>query len=324
MHKFSILLGLLGSAFALTTPPQGALTVGGSGGQYSTVQAAVDALQNTTDRQTIFIWSGTYEEQVYVPKHLGPITIYGESQDDSSYHTNTVTLSFGLSQAFNLSNDLTATLRAHSPDFSLYNVNVENTYGQGSQAVAVSAYGTEQGYYGCKLTGFQDTLLTQRGKHYFVNTYIEGATDFIFGQYSAAWFEKCDLRVPAAKQGYVTASGRNTTNDGWYVINGGSVDAAPGENVTAGAYYLGRPWRNYARVVFQNVYLSEVINPAGWSIWSTSSPQTDHVTFAEFNNSGPGAANASRADFSEQLNTAVAITEVLGSNYTLWVDPNFL
>ncbi|EKG19760.1 Pectinesterase catalytic [Macrophomina phaseolina MS6] len=179
MHSSSILFSLFGSALALTSPPPGALTVGGSEGKFSTVQAAVDALQNTTARQSIFIYSGTYEEQVYIAKHNGPISIYGQASDDSSYHTNTVTLSFGLSQAFNLSNDLTATLRAHSPDFNLYNVNVENTYGKGSQAVAVSAYGTEQAYYGCKLTGFQDTLLTQRGRHYFVNTYIEGKEVFL-------------------------------------------------------------------------------------------------------------------------------------------------
>lgn len=172
-HSF-ILPSLLGSALALSAPPEGAITVGGSDGQFKTIQEAVDSLANSTSPQNIFVWSGVYPEQVYVSKHAGPINIYGYSENDSSYEANTVTLTSGLSQAFNLSNDLTATLRAHSPNFNVYNLNIANTYGEGSQAVAVSAQATNQGYYGCKLTGYQDTLLTHVGKHYFANTYIEG------------------------------------------------------------------------------------------------------------------------------------------------------
>ncbi|KAK0653671.1 Pectinesterase [Lasiodiplodia hormozganensis] len=325
-HSF-IIPSLLGSALALTAPPEGAITVGGSNGQFQTIQEAVDSLANSTSPQDIFVWSGVYEEQVYVSKHAGPINIYGYSENDSSYEANTVTITSGLSQAFNLSNDLTATLRAHSPNFNVYNLNIANTYGEGSQAVAVSAQATNQGYYGCKLTGYQDTLLAHVGKHYFANTYIEGATDFIFGMRSGAWFENCALRVPEpiGGTGWVTASGRQLADDGWYVINGGSVAGVDGANVTAGVYYLGRPWRSFARVVFQGVYLSEVINPAGWAIWSKSQNNTENVTFAEYGNTGPGAWNdATRAEFSEQLSAPVKIEEVLGANYTLWVDPKFL
>ncbi|KAL0253410.1 hypothetical protein SLS55_010389 [Diplodia seriata] len=153
-----------------------AITVGGSDGKFPTIQEAVNALSNTTKAQTIFIWPGVYEEQVYVSKHAGPISIVGYSANDTSYHANTVTLTSGLSQAFNLTNDLTATLRAHSPHFNVYNLNIANTYGEGSQAVAVSAMATHQAYYGCKMTGYQDTLLSHIGKHYIGNTYIEGTS----------------------------------------------------------------------------------------------------------------------------------------------------
>jgi pectin methylesterase-like acyl-CoA thioesterase len=52
----------------------------------------------------------------------------------------------------------------------------------------------------------------------------------------------------------------------WYVIDR-SLITGVNKNGTS---YLGRPWRNYARVVFQENYLDANINPAGWSIWSTS------------------------------------------------------
>lgn len=53
----------------------------------------------------------------------------------------------------------------------------------------------DSGYYGCSFYGFQDTLLANEGLQYYRNCLITGATDFIFGQRAAAWFEKCDIRV---------------------------------------------------------------------------------------------------------------------------------
>lgn len=53
---------------------------------------------------------------------------------------------------------------------------------------------------------------------------------------------------------------------------------------------MGRPWRDRARVVFQNTSLSAVINPAGWSVWSTSDVNTEFVYFREFKNTGTGAS----------------------------------
>jgi hypothetical protein len=85
------------------------------------------------------------------------------------------------------------------------------------------------------------------------------------------------------------ANGRDAdTNPSWYVINNSNVAAASGNTVANGAYYLGRPWRDYARVTFQNTALSAVINSAGWHIWSTATPNTDHVSYTEFANTDEG------------------------------------
>lgn len=109
--------------------------------------------------------------------------------------------------------------------------------------------------------------------------------DFIFGQTAQAWFDQIDIRTIAA--GCVTASGRAENNTSWYVINNSSV---MGINSTvdaeAGLNYLGRPWGAFARVTFQETYLSDVIAPAGWSVWSTSNNDNDtrisNVTFSEY------------------------------------------
>ncbi len=189
-----------------TRAPPGCLVVTKSplGGQYRSIQAAVNASSTlSAAEQCIWIDQGTYSEQVLVGARSAKLAIYGYTADTSSYAQNKVTITARRSQADGLDNDETATLRVKVSDFKLYNINVDNGHGRGSQAVALSAY-ADSGYYGCSFTGFQDTLLANVGFQLFSRCLIQGATDFIFGQHGAAWFENCDIRVLAAAKGYVT------------------------------------------------------------------------------------------------------------------------
>ncbi|EME88007.1 carbohydrate esterase family 8 protein [Pseudocercospora fijiensis CIRAD86] len=317
MKTFFALWPLLGIAAAAgrTSAPSGALVVGGNG-TYSTIQAAVDALStSSSEEQIIFIHPGTYKEQVYIDSLSGPLTIYGSTSDTSSYGSNEVIITAGESQETQSNNDLTATLRVHTSGFKLYNVDVVNSYGKGSQALALSAYAEHQGYYACSFTGYQDTILAQIGAQIYAQCYIEGATDFIFGQEGQAWFEGCDIGVLEASQGYITASGRDSSSSAsYYVINKSSVAAASGNTVSSGAYYLGRPWRQYARVAFQDTALSAVINSAGWSIWNSGDERTDNAVFGEYGNTGQGS-EGTRAAFATKLSEPVGIADVLGSDY---------
>lgn len=92
-----------------------------------------------------------------------------------------------------------------------------------------------------------------------------------------------------------------------------------------GAYYLGRPWRNFARVVFQKTELSKAINSAGWAIWNVGDDRTNQTSFAEYTNKGPGA-KGERASFSQELDKPIAIETVLGSGYgkAKYVDSRYL
>lgn len=55
----------------------------------------------------------------------------------------------------------------------MYNVNVKNTFGIGSQAIAISQYGNRVGLYGCAFVGFQDTILAESGAQVYLRGYIE-------------------------------------------------------------------------------------------------------------------------------------------------------
>lgn len=123
-----------------TSAPSGALVVG-SGKTYTKIQDAVDALStSSTTAQSIFIESGTYDEQVTVPSLESALTIYGYTTDTSSYSSNVVTISSGLGLSDVSNDDETATLRVHTENFKMYNINVKNTRGEGDIALALSAY----------------------------------------------------------------------------------------------------------------------------------------------------------------------------------------
>ncbi|KAH9809522.1 carbohydrate esterase family 8 protein [Teratosphaeria destructans] len=320
----------LAAARARTSAPPGALTVGPSG-TYSTIQDAVDALDtSSTKTQSIFIEPGTYEEQVVISVLDGPLIIYGYTEDTSSYAANVVTITASHALADTGSDDAAGTLRVETTNgFMLFNVNARNSYGHtasNGQALALAANKGNQGYYGCAFYGWQDTVLAQAGKQVYGKCYFEGVTDFIYGQHALAWFDRCDIRVLKAKIGYITASGRASDTDSYYVFNRATIAAAADNVVTSGSFYLGRPWRNYARVAFQFTTMTDVINGAGWHVWKKTDPRTDHVTLAEFNNTGVGS-KGTRAPFSEMLPKAIAIEDILGIDYkdqTTFVDTTYL
>jgi len=310
-----------------TTAPSGALVVAKSGGKYSKIQDAVDALStSSTSPQSIFIEAGVYDEQVYIPSRKASLSIYGYTKDTSSYEGNQVNITYGLGLNSVSTDDETATVRAWSSNFKMYNVNLINTRGQGSQALAVSASAGDQGYYACQFHGYQDTILAETGSQLYARSLIVGSTDFIFGQHATAWFSECDIRVLSASLGYVTASGRASSSDpSYYVLDHCTIDAFGGNSVDTGAYYLGRPWEDYARVAVQDTSMSSVINSKGWSVWGSSDPNTDHVSFGEYGNTGAGA-EGTRATFASKLSEPVAISSILGSGYASaeWVDTAYL
>ncbi|KAE9284839.1 hypothetical protein PF008_g27062 [Phytophthora fragariae] len=267
------LAGLASSALAFTPcsgpnariqPPVGATVVDASGthpGSFKTIAEAAAHLPNTTAtvEHTLFVYPGVYEEQVTITHAM--------AQKDVPA---TVTKN---------RNDATSTLLLKASDVKIYNLNVANTAGDVGQAIAAKVDGANYGIYACKFTGYQDTLYSNKGPELIAKSYINGAIDFVFGLYAKAWFESCDIEVIG--DGCITANGRNNdTNPSEYVFNKANVFGSG-----KGIGYLGRPWRPYASVVFQNSNISDVINSDGWQKWNGDN-NTTNVYFKEFNNTG--------------------------------------
>ncbi|KAF4043071.1 Pectinesterase [Phytophthora infestans] len=195
-------------------------------------------------------------------------------------------------------NQLVSTLLFKSKScVKVYNLNVANPTGKIKtlgQAVATYIDAPNYGFYACNFTGYQDTLCANKGRELFARSYIAGAVDFIFGLQSRAWFESCALE--SIGKGCVTANGNtNSSNLSEYVFNNAHVFSSNAS--MNGTAYLGRPWYPYARVVFQNSKLGDVINPQGWQQWNKDN-NTANVYFKEYNNRGPGASTDRRVALS--------------------------
>ncbi|KAG8721055.1 hypothetical protein FRC09_008559 [Ceratobasidium sp. 395] len=304
--KALVLLSFAISALSASSPPSGAITVG-PGGKYSTLTAALA----DTSSSVYFVYATSIKERVVITR--SGITIYGQTSNALTYSSNQVTIYNNIPASTAGSNEASATVSVKGADVKLYNLIISNTYGQGSQAIALSVAGTRFGGYGLKLTGYQDTFLANTGLQFVGKSYVSGATDFIFGG-ASLWLTGSTIETVG--NGWLTASSRSSEDATYYVIDKCNV-------IGTGTQYLGRPWHNYARVIVQNSSLGSQIQAAGWTQWSSSSPNTDHILFGEYNNSGAGAWKSGRASFATKLSAGVSMSAVFGGS-TSWVDSAYL
>ncbi|MDP4202932.1 MAG: pectinesterase family protein, partial [Bacteroidota bacterium] len=102
-----------------------------------------------------------------------------------------------------------------------------------------------------------------------------------------------------------TAASTNQGKKYGFVFNECKLTAAEGVNKA----YLGRPWRDYARVVYIHCSIGKHIAPAGWENWSKTT-RDKTAFYAEFENKGEGASTSQRVAWSHQL------TKKEAANYT--------
>jgi pectinesterase len=275
-------------ALALPLPAAEIVVARDGSGNFTSVQAAVDSVPaDNTKSVTIHIKPGVYTENITVPKEKPFLTMRG---DDAA---RTV-LTFHNSAANSGGTSKSASVYIWAADFTAENLTFENSFGVGSQAVALYVNADRATFRKCRLLGWQDTLYANGGRQLYQDCYIEGHVDFIFGN-ATALFEDCQIHSKG--QGYVTAQSRlvDTPSTG-YVFRHCRLTGA---NTGAGVY-LGRPWRPYARVVYIDCWLGEHIRPAGWDNWRNAENEKT-AWFAEYHSTGPGANSSARVGWSKQL-----------------------
>lgn len=270
------------------------LTVAADGsGDVRSVQEAVNRVpENNKKRFVIRIKPGVYAEQIRVPANKPYVSFIGERAENTR-----LTYKISNKEAGSTSAAYAVYIGAH--DFYAENITFENSFGKGSQAVAVLTEADRLIFKNCRFLGWQDTLYAKNGRQYFENCYIEGHVDFIFGQ-AAAVFENCVIHSKA--DGYITAPMRFAENEssGYVFIN----SKLTGENTEKGVF-LGRPWRAFGRTVFLNTEMGEHIRPEGWNNWGKAENEKT-AFFAEYDSKGAGAKTESRVKWMHQLSAEEA------------------
>ncbi|MHA6249322.1 pectinesterase family protein [Pontibacter sp. CAU 1760] len=275
-------------------------------GDFKTVQEAINAVPDfRKNPTTIFIKKGTYKEKLVLAASKTMVRFTGEdvlgtilTHDDYAAKKNRFGEEIGTTGS--------TSFYVFGDDFSAENLTFENSSGPVGQAVAVRVDGDKAMFTNCRFLGYQDTLYPhgEKSRQYYKNCYIEGTTDFIFG-WSTAVFEGCEIYCKAGGSYITAASTLADTPYGFVFLSCRITGNAP-----ANSYYLGRPWRPYAKTVFINTHLGKLIQPEGWHNWSK--PDAEKTSFyAEYNSSGPGAAPTKRVKWSHQL------TEAQAKEYTL-------
>ena len=262
-------------------------------GDYTTIQEAIDATKSFPPKRiTIFIKNGVYKEKVKVPAWNNKLSLIGESKE------NTIITNDDYFEKINRGRNstfFTYTLKVEADDFYAENLTIENTAGPVGQAVALHVEGNRCKFVNCNIKGNQDTLYAagQNSLQYYLNCYIEGTVDFIFGA-ATAYFENCTLH--SKSDSYVTAASTPEGKAFGYVFYKCKLTADNDINNV----YLGRPWRDYAKVAFIECEMDKHINPEGWKNWS-GTERNKTAYYAEYSNTGPGANTEKRVEWCHLL-----------------------
>lgn len=264
-------------------------------GDFVTVQEAINAVpDHRKQATTIFIKKGVYKEKLVLAGSKINVSFIGEdlqqtilTYDDYAQKKNKFGEDIGTSGS--------SSFYIYGDNFYAENITFQNSSGPVGQAVAVWVAGDRCHFKKCRFLGFQDTLYTygKGSSQFYEECYIEGTTDFIFGS-ATVLFKDCEIYC---KKGglFITAASTPDTSKYGYVFMDCKIAGDKGV-----AYYLGRPWRPYAKVVYIRCEMPEFIRPAGWDFWGKErNKQTAY--YAEYKNTGEGFKPSERVEWSHQL-----------------------
>jgi pectinesterase len=311
MFRRSLLLGLLAwlPLGALTPEPADARVDAADPKAFRDIQSAVNAApreRRSEKRWVIDVAPGRYAERVRIPREAGPMLLRGAGLERTKVVVD------------RNANDLDAAgqpvgtfessvFRVDADACEVQGLTIENSSQKVGQAVAVRLDGDRLIFRQCALLGRQDTLLVNKGRHYFDRCTIAGTVDFIFGA-ATAYFDRCDIRVLG--KGYVAAPAtpREQPYGLVFVDCGVGLEAEPGMQT-----YLARPWREHGAALYLRCRLGACIRKEGWDNWRN--PEREKTArFQEAESSGPGANAAARVQWAKPVGAAATVTpaKVLG------------
>jgi len=267
--------------------------------QYKTVQEAVMSVPAGSPQNHVIIKikAGVYKELIYVQREKRFFHLVGEDPEKTILTYDLYAGMIGL-DGKPIGTFRTPSTYVDADDFTAENITFENTAGPKGQALAIRVDGDRVAFRNCRFLGWQDTILIDRGRHYFRDCYIAGHVDFIFGG-ATAFFQNCHIHCRG--NGYITAASTPDNQRFGFVFSHCRI-TGESPNVQT---YLGRPWRAFSAVTFLHTEMSEVVRPVGWHNWNF--PEREQTSrYAEFQSKGPGGKAEGRVKWAHQLTKSQA------------------
>jgi len=298
------------------------LTVGKSGAEYTSVQAAVDAVpDNSATPYTILIYPGTYQETVTIPATKSHLVMQGATRNpadvviDAAHYNGEPAPGGGT-----YGTEGSATVHVKASNFTAEYITFSNSFDKldfpsvtGTQAVAIAMEGDRQVYSHDVFYGHQDTLLTWDSsattalRQYVYDSTIEGDVDFIFGDGDLVVDRShiVALNDGVYTKSYLTAPATYGTSKYGILITGSTVTSTLAPN----DIYLGRAWVPFngavPQLTIRETNLPAQMNAVNPYLGISGATWTTGRSW-EYNNSGYGANPASPAR--PQLTSAEAAT----------------
>ena len=267
---------------------------------FRSIQEAINSTRDLGPGEVVIrIKSGVYNEKLEIPSWKHQLTLIGEDRENTIITNDDFSGRIDPLTGKELSTFTSYTVLVRGNDIRVENLTIQNTSCGEGQAVALHVEGDRFVIKDANILGCQDTLYTatEGSRQLYLNCFIEGTTDFIFGEATAVFI---DCTIKSLKDSFITAAATPQNQEFGYVFFDCKFIAAEGVDEV----YLGRPWRPYAKTVFINSHLGDHILPEGWDHWPGDEmfPNKERTAYyAEYNSSGPGASPATRVSWSHRL-----------------------
>ena len=276
-------------------------------GDFTSVQAAINSVSGSLQARTlIYVKDGIYNEKVVLSPTKTNFSLIGEDEKK-------VIISWDDNPQKGIPAADTYTFWADGPGFYAENITIRNTSGNVGQALAIKTTGDTMVFKNCRFLGFQDTYYANKRRQYNLKCYIEGATDFIYGDATTV-FDSCTINCVKGGQ-YISAPADTkliTPLVGGRFLHGllfRYCNVTANSDVAENSYYLGRPWQPNSSSVFMNCTLGSHIKPEGWSTWGNDNHLSAY--FAEYKNMKP---DGSPADISGRVSWSNQVSDAWATN----------
>lgn len=285
------------------------ITVAADGsGDHRSVQDAVDAAPSrSSERVTLRIGPGVYDEPVVIPSSKPNLTLVGTTGDPRD-----VVITHGRAAGMPRPDGGTwgtsgsASVVISGNDVHAYDLTFENSFLREehpditqTQAVAVRTTGDRLVFDNVRFLGHQDTLYANSpdtatvSRQYYRNCYVEGDVDFVFGRGTAV-FHGCEIRSldrgHDTDNGYVTAPSTPPGQEFGFLF----TESCFTSDAPAASVHLGRPWVPSSdpdarpRALIRDSWMGRHFKEQGW-IAMSSGVDWRGFPLREYANRGPGA-----------------------------------